>query len=246
MSATPINVPVIVPGSARWWQVRYQRDARRRPRAEGLTIDRITAASLAILDEEGLEALTMRRLADDLGSAAASLYRHVANRDELLVEIVDHVLGEVGELPPGIDAWQDGAQWLAHELYRVLCRHPSVVRLVPGDPLLGPNAMRGREVSLRFLLDHGFGEKDAIQVYAIVVSWILGYLVLSRGEQPDSGQRATAFRHVPSDRFPTIRDLSRVGPPGDDELFRLGLLTLLAGIEQRYGPPAPGADGPLA
>jgi AcrR family transcriptional regulator len=231
MSTTPIKVPEIVPGSDRWWRLRNQRDARRRPRADGLTIDRITAAALRILDEEGLDALTMRRLADDLGAGAASLYRHVATRDELLVEIIDHVLGELGPLPQ-TEAWREGAEHMARELYEVLSRHAAVIQLVPGDPMLGPNALRRREVALSFLLDHGFGEAQAVQVYAMVVSWILGYMVLTRGRH--TRPRATAFRAVSPAEYPTISNLAAIGPPGEDELFELGLVTLLDGIEVRY------------
>jgi AcrR family transcriptional regulator len=231
MSTTPIKVPEIVPGSGLWWRLRNQRDARRRPRADGLTIERITAAALRILDDEGLDALTMRRLADDLGAGAASLYRHVANRDELLVEIIDHVLGELGPIPVSGD-WREGAEYMARELYDVLSRHAAVVQLVPGDPLLGPNALRRREIGLRYLLDHGFGEVEAVQVYAMVVSWILGHLVLTRGRHTE--RRATAFRALSPSEYPTISDLAAIGPPGEDELFELGLVTLLDGIEARY------------
>jgi AcrR family transcriptional regulator len=233
MSTTPIKVPTVVPGSDVWWRMRNQRDARRRPRVDGLTIERITAAALRIIDDEGLDALTMRRLADDLGAGAASLYRHVANRDELLVEILDHVLGEVGP-PPATESWREGAEQMARELHQVLSQHAAVVQLLPGDPLLGPNALGRREVVLRYLLDHGFGEAEAVQVYAMVVSWILGHMVLSRGRH--TGPRAAAFRMLPAAEYPTISDLSSFGPPAEDELFELGLVTLLDGIEARYRP----------
>jgi AcrR family transcriptional regulator len=235
----PFKVPQIIPGSEVWWRMRNQRDARRRPRADGLTIERITTAALRILDEDGLDALTMRRLADDLDAGAASLYRHVANRDELLVEIIDHVLGELGP-PPESRSWRDGAEHMARELYEVLSRHATVVQLIPGDPLLGPNALRRREIGLRYLLDQGFGAREAVQVYAMVVSWILGHLVLTRGRH--TGPRAAAFRAVSASEYPTLSDLSAIGLPDEDELFELGLLTLLDGIETRYTPDSRGAE----
>jgi AcrR family transcriptional regulator len=236
----PLIVPPIAPGSDVWWRLRNQRESGRRPRADGLTIDRITAAALRILDQEGLDALTMRRLADDLGAGAASLYRHVATRDELLVEIIDHVLGEVGPPPPGA-AWREGAEHMARELYAVLSRHAAVVQLVPGDPLLGPNALRAREVALRYLLDQGFGERAAVQIYAMVVAWILGLLVLTRDRH--TGPRAAAFRAASGEEYPTLHELADIGLPGEDELFELGLLTLLDGIAARYGPGRPGQPG---
>src|SRR5215207_9109403 len=144
-----------VPGTAAWWRARYEQDAKRRPRPDGLSTDRIRAAALKILDEEGIEALTMRRLASDLGAGAASLYRHVANRDELLVEIMDHVLGEVEHPKPAL-AWRAAAEWVAHEYRRVLMAHPAGIPLLSRDRLLGPNSLRGREMSLAGLLAYGF------------------------------------------------------------------------------------------
>jgi AcrR family transcriptional regulator len=72
------------------------------------------AAALAAADRDGLDALTMRRLADELGTAHTSLYRHVASRDERLVELVDHVLGEVTPPPGGLD-WRFQLEWLARK-----------------------------------------------------------------------------------------------------------------------------------
>ncbi|GAA3117731.1 hypothetical protein GCM10020254_75750 [Streptomyces goshikiensis] len=92
--ARPVAVPA-EPGSPAWWQARYAERERRRPRQGGLTLDRITAGALELADREGLEALTMRRLGEHLQVRHTSLYRHVASREELLIETVDHMLGEI-------------------------------------------------------------------------------------------------------------------------------------------------------
>jgi AcrR family transcriptional regulator len=235
--------PSRAPGTVAWWQHRYARGARRRPRSDGLTIERIRAAGLAIVDREGLDAMTMRRLAEDLGTGPASLYRHVANRDELLVEIMDHVLGEIRS-PPRCETWREGVEWLARELRRVLSEHPALTQLLPGQRLLGPNAMRGRELALRHLLDHGFGEEDASQTYAIVVGWVLGHTLLSMGTRrpPTDVLAATVFRAVRSDEYPTVHELGPVGVASrEDAVFDLGLTTLFDGIEaRRANPPAAG------
>ncbi|HEX8805074.1 MAG TPA: TetR/AcrR family transcriptional regulator [Acidimicrobiales bacterium] len=236
MAALEAEGPAAVPGTAAWWRARAARDARRRPRSDGLTLDRITAAAVTVIDDEGLDALTMRRLADELGAGAASLYRHVANRDELLVEILDHVLGELREPPPFPD-WRSGVDWLARELHRVLARHHAVVDLLPGDRLLGPNAMRARELGLRHLVAHGFGHEDATQVHAVLVGWVLGTSMLSMGSRrrvPGDVPRTEVYRRAAADRYPTVRELARVGLPRRDVVFDLGLTALLDGIEVRY------------
>jgi AcrR family transcriptional regulator len=252
-SEPPGDEPSLPPGTAAWWQQRHEQEARRRPRNDGLTIDRITSAALGIMDVEGLDALTMRRLAACLDSAAASLYRHVATREELLVLVMDRVLGEIST-PPSFDDWREGAAWMARDFHRVLARHPDTVHLLTTDRLLGPNAMRGREVSLRGLMDAGFPPDQAIGAYAMIVACVLGYTLLARyidspGETGDAA-RQVRYRSVDEEEFPTVRETAGVMPDGgEDMMFETGLATLIAGIDVRYGPvgkPPPEGlgDGP--
>ncbi|UUU38111.1 TetR/AcrR family transcriptional regulator [Streptomyces sp. NBC_00162] len=99
------------PGSASWWRARYAERDRRRPRTGGLTLARITAGALELADRDGLDFLTMRSLGEHLQVRHTSLYRHVASREELLIETVDHMLGEI-RLPSlegaGGPAWSRG------------------------------------------------------------------------------------------------------------------------------------------
>jgi AcrR family transcriptional regulator len=236
--ATADSEPLPLAGTVEWWRVRYAQGQRRRPRDDGLSIDRITSAALAITDAEGLEALTMRRLAGELGAGVASLYRHVATRDELLVEMMDHVLGEICPPPPSLTSWREGAEWMAREFRRVLTQHRDVPSLLSRDRLAGPNAMRGREMSLRGLLDQGFPAFEAVKVYGILVSWVLGHTMLSSSvaahEATGDGPRANLYAELDVDLFPTVQLLARVGDPAAADLvFEAGLGTILDGIEAR-------------
>ncbi|CAN5380687.1 hypothetical protein BH23ACT3_BH23ACT3_09330 [soil metagenome] len=141
-------------GTLLWWEDRERRMSRRRPRADGLTVERIIAAALAVVDHEGLDTLTMRRLAEELSTASASLYRHVSSRDELLVAVVDHVIGEV-VLPAGELDGRQKVEWLAAELRRVLIAHPNLLAALTASPLVEPNARRGSERALDGLLEAG-------------------------------------------------------------------------------------------
>lgn len=236
----PEPAPLPLPGTAAWWQERYEQEARRRRRNDGLSVDRITAAALEIMDAEGLDALTMRRLAADLDSAAASLYRHVSTREELLVLVMDRVLGEISD-PPEFTDWREGAAWMARDFHQVLARHPDVVHLLTTDRLLGPNAMRGRELSLKGLMAAGFPPEQAIGAYAMIVACVLGYTLLARyidrpGETGPAA-RQVMYESVDESAFPTVRETAGVMPDGgEDMMFETGLETLLAGIEARYGP----------
>ena len=222
-------------GTARWWQSRYQQEARRRPRNDGLTIDRITAAAVAIIDDRGLDALTMRGLAAELGSAAASLYRHVATREELLVLVMDRVLGEV-HAPPPTDGWRQEAEYMARDFYRVLNAHPEVVRLLPGEHLIGPNALRAREVSLTRLMDAGFSPDLSIVIYANIVAFVLGHVLVARFVNSEDGDapRSTVYQMLDADEYPTVTETATLEPEGGrDALFEDGLATLLDGFEAR-------------
>jgi AcrR family transcriptional regulator len=230
------------PGTTLWWQQRYLQEARRRPRSDGLTIDRITTAALAIIDAEGLEALTMRRLAADLGAGAASLYRHVATREELLVHVMDEVLGEI-DGPPESATWQEGAREMAQAFRRIFSVHPELVHLLPNERMLGPNAMRGRELGLRGLMDWGFTPEAAIAIYVGIVTWVLGQTIVDRfvDERVNDAPRHRVYEALDLGEYPTVRETATTSPEGGNAgLFEAGLAALLDGLEARFplGRPA--------
>jgi AcrR family transcriptional regulator len=202
-------------GSAAWWRQWHERQARRRPRADGLTVERIVAVALGIVDAEGLDALTVRRIADQLGTGSATLYRHVTSREELLELLVDHVIGDVRR-PPADLPWRAKVERLSAELRRVLIVHADLVPALATSPLLGPNAMRGSEDGLANLLEGGYPTDLAVLAYRALLDYVLG----------------TVF-------FDTSR-VGRSGPrhpdkaASSDEVFRFGLRALLDGIEGRY------------
>jgi AcrR family transcriptional regulator len=242
----PVRLPS--PGSAAWWRARRAARGRRRHRAGGITIEQITQTALAIVDREGLSALTMRRLADELGTGAASLYRHVANREELLVEVVDHVLGEY-EFGPPRDTWREDFRHQAHLLRATLLDHRHLLPVVLSTPLLGPNAVRRREESLRRLLHYQFSAEDVQPIYLVIVSTILGQAVFAaergsgRTEHPEP-LRPEVYRDLPPEQYPTVTALAdRTSPQTSSGLFALAIDLMLDGIDARYphGAGTPGA-----
>ncbi|WP_338673509.1 TetR/AcrR family transcriptional regulator C-terminal domain-containing protein [Streptomyces sp. SCSIO 30461] len=224
----------LVVGSAGWWKQRYSARAGRRPRAGGLTLGSIMDVALEIADREGLDALTMRAVADLLDVRHTSLYRHVASRDELLVELVDHMLGEVALPEPGPD-WRVGTEAGAREYRRVIRAHKSLVPLIPRGQLLGPNALRAREHGLRLLTEAGWPPVQAVRIYLTVTHYVVGAVVLdSGGAARTAGQRAAMadlFASLPAGRHPLVTAHSALlgGPDGDEE-FDFGLRCLLDGI----------------
>ncbi|MDT0323851.1 TetR/AcrR family transcriptional regulator, partial [Streptomyces millisiae] len=106
-------------------------------------LDRIIATAIALLDEEGADALSMRNLAQRLDSGTATLYRHFTGRAQLVAQVIDSVLAEAHIDNKALDAstWQQACEALAHSLFDVFRRHPHVAPLLVEKIPIGPNAM---------------------------------------------------------------------------------------------------------
>lgn len=227
-----------VPGSAGWWLERRARDDRRRPRVDGLSIERMILTAIAVVDDEGLDALTVRRLAADLETGSASLYRHVASRDELLVLMVDHVLGEIVFPDEHLPA-RARVEGLATELRRVLMAHPHLLPALTASPLLGPNAMRGAERGLADMLEVGFEPAAAVPGYLALIDYVLGTVYFDTSSA-GQGTRAASERRelieaLPTEVFPTLRgNEEEFATPSVEEVFTFGLVTFLDGMESRF------------
>ena len=227
-----------VPGSVEWWHARYTTETPRRPRRDGLSTDKIKAAALGLLDRHGLEVFSMRTLAEELGTTHTSLYRHVASRDELLVEVVDHVLGEV-QPDPTAAGWRRRAESHARAFRQVLLDHPAVVPLLTSGQLLGPNAMHSREVGVRTGLDAGLSPEHAVQAYLLLAHFVIGSALFDSSAASRTKKRRTAmtdlFAALPADRFPTVVGLAEgLNTPDADAKFDFGLGALLDGLEVRF------------
>lgn len=127
----------------------------------GLTVSAITDAGIAIADAEGLEAVTMRRIADTLGSGTMSLYGYIPGRGELIELMTDRVAGGVyegKELPAAQRNWQDGLRYIADRNFAHQTRHAWTAQVPPGRPVLGPGVCGKYEAELAPL--DGIGLSD--------------------------------------------------------------------------------------
>jgi AcrR family transcriptional regulator len=228
--------PEATPGTAQWWSTHQNARAARRPRSGGLNLDAIAAATLNIVEREGLDAVTMRRVADELGTGAASLYRHVASRDELLVVVADKLLEAVGAVPPADElGWREQCERAARGYRALLLARPAVVALLSRSQLLGPNSLRGRELMLRHLLAQDFPPSLAVHTYLALVHYVMGSMRLderSTKRRPAERRALTAlFAGLDRDDYPTVVELADIlgGLEPDDE-FEFGLQALLDGI----------------
>ncbi|WP_067814601.1 TetR/AcrR family transcriptional regulator C-terminal domain-containing protein [Actinomadura kijaniata] len=152
----------------------WTRPARTRREQPSLSRDQIVGAALELLDAEGLTGLSMRRLGTRLNAGATSVYWHVANKDELLELVLDHVMGEVDVPDPAAEGWRAAAAAYARSLRAMIHRHPWTVTLFGARPMLGPNATRVMDDVLGALGHAGFTGFDLEYAVSAIVDYVIG------------------------------------------------------------------------
>ncbi|MEU4404068.1 TetR/AcrR family transcriptional regulator [Streptosporangium sp. NPDC023963] len=149
---------------------------RERRAAKSPTLGRaqIVRAAMELLDAEGLDALSMRRLGARLGSGTTSIYWHVANKDELLELVLDEVYGEFTVLSVQETTWRNAATSFAYGIRQALFRHPWVIGFIGTTPAIGPNAMRMMS-GLVATFDHaGFRGLDQDYAASTLMAYVFG------------------------------------------------------------------------
>ena len=132
-----------------------ERKQRRSASDAGLSKQRVVAEAIRLADREGVDGLSMRRLADALGAGAMSLYHYVANKDELLDAMIDVVFGEI-ELPATGTDWRSAMRRRSVSARQVLARHPWAIGLMESRTSPGPAHLRHREAVTACLRQAGF------------------------------------------------------------------------------------------
>jgi AcrR family transcriptional regulator len=216
----------------------------RRPQ---LTRARVVAEALAVIANDGVQALTMRTLAARLGVVPGALYHHVRNKEQLQDLVLDNVLAEVDY---GVDPampWTEQLKLLAHRLRAVLEQHPGVAGLLKTRDPLGPHSLALAEAFLTPLQAAGFRDREAGLAFFLVVDYTVGFAVSSPrtsvNEQRvrDAATRTQLhefFRSLPPERFPALVALGEhVWLDNRDERFTAGLDVLADGLEQPRRSP---------
>jgi AcrR family transcriptional regulator len=170
------------------WQRLPNRPAKRR--REPISRDAIVTAAVQLLDREGLAALSMRRLGDELGAGAASLYWHVGSKDGLLDLVLDEIIGEQQVPDPEPARWQEQLKEVARTLRRSSLRHPYVVRISIGRIPMGPNALQYSERVLAILRAGGLSPHLVVQGYLLLIATVNGFTVDETGVDDGPGGAA--------------------------------------------------------
>ena len=208
-----------------------------------LTRQRVLRAAVALADRGGVGALSMRKLAQELGVEAMSLYHHVANKDDILDGIVDVVFGEI-ELPTGEAGWEAAMRRRSVSAREALRRHPWATGLMESRRTPGPANIRHHDAVLGVLRNAGFPVELAAHAYSLLDSYIYGF-ALQEASLPFHTPEETAevaqeiMAVFPADDYPHLAEIAteHVLQPGYDygEEFLYGLDLILDGLERAAG-----------
>lgn len=210
----------------------------------------ILQRALKILDAEGIEGLSMRRLSEQVGRDPAVLYRHLPNKAALLDGVAEAVVGQLRVDTSDLN-WQRQLRSVAHDFRRLALEHPHVVPLIVTRPLatplgqLPPNMLRPLEDVLALLVAVGFSGADAVHVYRVLFGFLYGHVltelqeVVERPEESDDVLRLGLHR-LDVTEFPHVRSVASVlgSYDGAAELDR-GLDLLFIGLNATLPPITP-------
>jgi len=215
-----------------WWG--EVRTPRRRP---PLTRDAIVGAALAIIDDEGLDGLTMRKVANRLEASAGALYSHVANKRQLLEILVDRVF-EGLEMPEMVDDdWSEQVKQMSRQVRGRLRAHRDLARVMLGRIPVGPSFVTMLEQQLAVWSEAGIPERLAVYLGDLLGLYIAAFtfeesLWEQQGsDEENTGQFNAYLSALPIDRFPHIAAVRALMTEiGHDERFELGLEIILQGV----------------
>jgi TetR/AcrR family transcriptional regulator, tetracycline repressor protein len=205
----------------------------------GLTRAAVLRAARRIADEEGVERLTMRRLAAELGVMPNALYTYVPDKEGLLDALIDDLLAGVDTGETAAD-WREGLVRVMDSSRRLLLAHPRLVPVFLGRPGLGPNAARLGEITFALLRRGGVEGERAVEAFWVLLIYSLGFAAFQATRLPHDPARAAraeaTFAGLPEDEFPEMRRLARdLAGPTTDRQFDTGLRWLLDGIAAQPG-----------
>ncbi|WP_202918275.1 TetR/AcrR family transcriptional regulator [Streptomyces cavernae] len=200
-----------------------------------LSRERVIRTAVAVADEKGVAALTMRAIAEPLGVEAMSLYHHVAGREDILDGMVDAVFGEI-DLPPRDTDWKRAMRHRADSARAVLRRHPWAIGLMDSRSQPGPATLRHHDAVIGALRAGGFSVPMAAHAISLIDSYLYGF-VLQELSLPFKGAAeleevaGAILREMPADTYPHLTELAaeHVLKPGYDyaDEFEFGLNLIL-------------------
>ncbi|MGW5972907.1 TetR/AcrR family transcriptional regulator [Streptomyces sp. NPDC055186] len=210
----------------------------------GLTLDRVVEAAVEVADRDGLGALSMRRIATELGTGTMSLYRYVPGKAELLDLMLDRVQ-RPSEDPAdfGDGGWRTALEALGRATLALYRRHPWLLEVNQSRPILGPSALDGMEKVLARIKPMGLSDPELVSVIIMIDGYVAGAARTQRyGAEAErrtgltdaqfwEAQQPALEKAMLSGRYPVLASLSEDTFGPDFDHFEFGLQRLLDGLE---------------
>ena len=220
------------------------------PRPQRITRDLLLDAAMQIVDAEGLEALTMRRLGHAVDAVPAMVYRFFTDKSQLVEALADRLFAQARDHHSGVEPPTAGARWpaelerlrqVAHGIRRALLAHPALVAAAVRRPPRQEATLRGLDAGLALLLAAGLDPEAAAKGYQAVLFYTLGFAALEApfAAAPDGGVQDQAATHavlagLPAADYPTIAvAVDHLSGPDLTAQFDHGLHLLLAGLRMQ-------------
>ena len=199
-----------------------------------LSRERIAATALALVDRDGLEAFSMRKLGADLGVEGMAIYRYFPNKAALLAGVVEVLLAELVIPPPSDVPWQQVFRELSRAYRALLLRHPHAIPLLATLPLSDPAAARAAGAVMAQLRAAGFDAQSALKTLATITSYVVGVAQWEVGTAPFRAERGGAPFPLPPDADPYLVELApQLAEDDCEETFEFGLDVIVRGLETR-------------
>lgn len=233
-----------VPGyvTAAWTGAPYRPGPKR-----GADLQSIAEAGVRIADAEGLGALSMRKVALELGFTTMALYRYVQSKKELTDLVVDQAFGYPPPNADDVDTWREKAQWWGRAYRRALLAHPWVLQVPITAPPLLPHLIAWMEECLAAFDGQPMGQQQKLSSMLVIDVYVRGQTQLSSGfgsAAAASNYSTNLYAVVENTPYGRVRDAARSGAleDGDDDHgefeFEFGLQTILDGIAARIAAPS--------
>jgi AcrR family transcriptional regulator len=215
-----------------------------KPQRERLTRARIVRAALRIMDAEGLEAVTMRRVGRELGVEAMSLYNHVDDKEDILHGVIEAVMGDF-EFPEEAADWKQTAIRTAQAWRNLLKAHPNVITLMSEQrkPMTSPTALRPMEHALEVLRRAGLSEEETVRAFRAIGGYIQGFVLaevanMFGGEEGFELSPEEVANAMPLEDLPFIAaHLPHLFLCDFDAEFEYGLDLMIRGLEAKTARP---------
>lgn len=192
------------------------------------------AAAVTVVDREGVEALSMRKLGDELGVEAMSLYRYVDNKAALLDGVIESILGEMRLVEPSSRAWSERIKFRARALREALVRHPKALSLFATRPAVTTQTLVHLESALDVLREAGFSVTDAIRAFQSILALTVGNTLSVFSVLPSDERSSPAYAALSPSEFPRMCEAAKALARWDSNAeFEYGLDALVRGLEAR-------------